>query len=190
MFAFARRKYAEMEYGYPSVVTPGVFKARSIPCSFTSIPMISGRSTPGGSPARNDFITSSLSAIWRTCFGETKLTASICFTPAAASLRRYWIFVSVGMISVRPCQASRGHSMIFTISDKMNSFIVESQQSIVGYKFATPQIRTENSNMERHSERSEESLFSADSAHRGIPRCARNDGAHFWLLATFAIHQS
>src|SRR6266403_188266 len=118
MFAFARRKYAEIEYGYPSVVTPGVFKARSIPCSFTTSPMISGRSTPGGSPARNDFITSSLSAIWRTCFGETKLTASMCLIPAAARRTRYSTFVLVGMISGRPCHASRGHSTSFTISDK------------------------------------------------------------------------
>src|SRR6266436_2735895 len=118
MLAFARRKYAEMEYGYPSVVTPGVFKARSIPCSFTTIPMISGRSTPGGSPARNDFITSSLSAIWRTSFGETKLTASICLKPTAVSFRRYSTFNSVGMTSASPCHASRGHSTIFTISDK------------------------------------------------------------------------
>src|SRR5258706_7312783 len=100
-------------------------RARSIPCSFTTMPIISGGSVPDGSPARNPFMTSSLSAIWRTCFGETKLTASMCFTPAAVSLRRYSTFVSVGIISVRPCQASRGHSMIFTISDKMNSFVVE-----------------------------------------------------------------
>jgi len=34
-----------------------------------------GGSTPAGRPAKNPRITSSLSAIWRTCFGETKLTA-------------------------------------------------------------------------------------------------------------------
>src|SRR5579859_3369638 len=31
MLAFARRKYAEMEYGYPMVVTPGVASARTLP---------------------------------------------------------------------------------------------------------------------------------------------------------------
>src|SRR6266478_257203 len=51
MLAFARRKYAEIEYGYPIVVTPGVASARSSPLSFTTMPIISGRSAPSGREA-------------------------------------------------------------------------------------------------------------------------------------------
>src|SRR6266704_2878094 len=70
MLAFARRKYAEIEYGYPIVVTPGVASARSSPFSFTTIPMISGCSAPAGRPlekkvfrlAMNTFFSSGLPA--------------------------------------------------------------------------------------------------------------------------------
>src|SRR5437763_10339048 len=75
------------------VVTPGVASARSSPFSLTTIPMISCGSfvAPAScrrfccSEANEDqeapslAITSSLSAICLTCFGETKLTASMCW---------------------------------------------------------------------------------------------------------------
>ena len=80
MFALARLKYAEIEYGYPSVVTPRVASARSTPLSFTTMPMISGSAVPAGREALSASITASLSAICRTCCGETKLTASMCGT--------------------------------------------------------------------------------------------------------------
>src|ERR1700736_1875145 len=85
--------------------------ARSAPFSFTTIPMISillgGWSCPK---------TSSLSAICFTCFGETKLTASMCLNPATTNSFRYSAFVSVGMKSGSPCHASLGHSIILTVS--------------------------------------------------------------------------
>src|SRR2546428_8858120 len=54
------------------------------------MPMISGGSVPAGREALSSFITSSLSAICFTCFGETKLTASMCRKPAhrCSELRR------------------------------------------------------------------------------------------------------
>src|SRR5713226_8189560 len=113
MLAFARLKYADIEYGYPMVVTPCVASARSNPFSFTTIPIISGSSALGGREALSFVITFSLSAICFTCFGETKLTASICLNPARTSSFKYSALYSVGMRSGRPCQASRGHSTIF-----------------------------------------------------------------------------
>src|SRR6266849_10950654 len=116
ILALARRKYAEIEYGYPIVVTPGVASARSSPFSFTTMPMISGASTSGGREEFNFAITSSLSAICFTCFGETKLTASMCLNPASTSSFRYSALYSVGICSGNPCHASRGHSISFTFS--------------------------------------------------------------------------
>src|SRR5579863_10491183 len=81
------------------------------------MPMISGGATPGGREARNNFITSSLSAIWLTAFGETKLTASMCLNPAFINAERYSTFVAVGILFSSPCHASRGHSMILAASD-------------------------------------------------------------------------
>src|SRR6266704_3103071 len=119
------------------VVTPGVASARSNPFSFTTIPMISGgsfvapacpeprrascrlRSDPICSLSRealNLDITSSLSAICLTCFGETKLTASMWRNPANTSSFRYSALYSVGICSGSPCHASLGHSMSFTVS--------------------------------------------------------------------------
>src|SRR6266478_4767869 len=111
MLAFARRKYAEIEYGYPIVVTPGVASARSSPFSFTTIPIISGSFTPAGREAFSFAITSSLSAICFTYFGETKLTASMCWNPASTSSFKYSALYSVGICSGNPCHASRGHSI-------------------------------------------------------------------------------
>src|SRR5712692_4142361 len=116
MLAFARRKYAEIEYGYPIVVTPGVASARSNPFSFRTMPMISGGSIPEGREALYFAITSSLSAICFTCFGETKLTASMCLNPASTSSFKYSALYSVGICSGSPCHASRGHSISFTVS--------------------------------------------------------------------------
>src|SRR5258707_6202570 len=104
-----------MEYGYPIVVTP-VASARSSPFSFTTIPIISGRSTPSGRESFSFAMTSSLSAICLTCLGETKLTASICLNPASTNSFRYSALESVGMKSVSPCHASRGHSIRFSVS--------------------------------------------------------------------------
>src|SRR5437879_8629229 len=59
-------------------------------------------------------ITSSLSAICFTCFGETKLIASTCLNPASTSSLRYSALYSVGISSGNPCQASRGHSISVT----------------------------------------------------------------------------
>src|SRR6266478_10235094 len=98
------------------VVTPGVPSARCNPFSFTTIPIISGSSTPEGREAFSFAITSSLSAICFTCLGETKLTASICLNPASTSSFKYSTLYSVGMTSGNPCQASRGHSISFTVS--------------------------------------------------------------------------
>src|ERR1700736_3843195 len=107
------------------VVTPGVASARSSPFSFTTMPMISGRLVgsascrlpfPWGREALSLAITSSLSAICFTCFGETKLTASICLNPASNNSFRYSAFVSVGIKSVSPCQASLGHSISLAVS--------------------------------------------------------------------------
>src|SRR5260370_9925071 len=100
-----------MEYGYPILVTPGVASARSSPFSFTTIPMISTGLPVSEAPSLA--ITSSLSAICLTCFGETKLTASICLNPASINCLRYAAFVSVGIKSASPCQASLGHSTSF-----------------------------------------------------------------------------
>src|SRR4029077_16461202 len=112
----ARGKYAEIEYGYPIVVMPGVASARSSPFSFTTMPIISGCGTPSGREALYLLITSSLSAICFTCFGETKLTASMCLNPASTTSFKYSALNSVGMKSGSPCHASRGHSMSFTVS--------------------------------------------------------------------------
>ena len=46
-----------------------------------------------GREARNICITSSLSAICLTCFGETKLTASMCLKPARTSSFKIFRFV-------------------------------------------------------------------------------------------------
>src|SRR6266436_3103055 len=116
MLAFARRKYAEIEYGYPIVVTPGVASARSNPFSFTTIPIISGSSALGGREAFSFVIIFSLSAICFTCFGETKLTASMCLNPACTNSFKYSALYSVGIMSGNPCHASRGHSISFTFS--------------------------------------------------------------------------
>src|SRR6266852_3079498 len=116
MLAFARRKYAEMEYGYPIVVTHGVASARSNPFSFTTIPIISGSSALGGREAFSFVIIFSLSAICFTCFGETKLTASMCLNPACTNSFKYSALYSVGIMSGNPCHASRGHSSSFTFS--------------------------------------------------------------------------
>src|ERR1700730_18531818 len=98
------------------VLIPGVASARSSPFSFTPMPMISGASVPSGREALTFAITSSLSAICFTCFGETKLTASICLNPASNNSFRYSAFVSVGIKSVSPCQASLGHSISLAVS--------------------------------------------------------------------------
>src|SRR5258706_11828350 len=98
------------------VVTPGVASARSNPFSFTTMPMISGDSTPAGREALKSDITSSLSAICFTCFGETKLTASMCLNPASTSSFKYSALYSVGIMSGNPCHASRGHSISFICS--------------------------------------------------------------------------
>src|SRR5712692_407388 len=127
MLAFARRKYAEIEYGYPIVVTPGVASARSNPFSFRTMPMISGGSIPEGREALYFAITSSLSAICFTCFGETKLTASMCLNPASTSSFKYSALYSVGIRSGNPCQASRGHSINF-VDSVMSSIETESNQ--------------------------------------------------------------
>src|SRR6266436_8737045 len=116
MLAFARRKYAEIEYGYPMVVTPCVASARSNPFSFTTIPIISGSSALGGREAFSFAITSSLSAICFTCLGETKLTPSMCLNPASTSSLKYSALYSVGICSGNPCHASRGQSISFTVS--------------------------------------------------------------------------
>src|SRR4029077_1845680 len=79
-----------------------------------------GDSTPSGKPLERKLfsiaITSSLSAICFTCFGDTKLTASMCLNPASTSSFKYSALYSVGMYSGNPCQASRGHSISFTAS--------------------------------------------------------------------------
>src|ERR1700761_4889121 len=105
------RNVGEIEYGNPNVVTRPVFTARSAPFAFTTIPMISTSS--GGSVNSS---TASESAICGTAFSLTKLAASICRNPAAISVRRYSAFTSAGITLSSPCQASRGHSMIFTCS--------------------------------------------------------------------------
>src|SRR6266699_1723158 len=104
------------------VVTPGVASARSIPFSFTTMPMISGGSVPVGREALSSFITSSLSAICFTCFGETKLTASMCRKPASTSSFKYSALYSVGICSGNPCHASLGHSISFTCSAMKSYF--------------------------------------------------------------------
>src|SRR5260370_789570 len=78
------------------------------------IPIISGGSVPRGREALSFAITSSLSAICFTCFGETKLTASMCLNPARTNSFRYAPLSSVGIKSPNPCHASRGHSTSFT----------------------------------------------------------------------------
>src|SRR5215467_7862217 len=103
------RNVGETEYGNPSVCTASVAIARSAPFWFTTIPMISTSS--GGSSCFN---TSSESAICGTALGETNETASICLNPAPISARRYCTFAVAGIWPLSPCQASRGHSMIFT----------------------------------------------------------------------------
>src|ERR1700730_17054352 len=53
--------------------------------------------------------------------GETNDTASMCLNPAPISARRYWTLTAGGIWPLRPCQASRGHSMIlisFAINQK------------------------------------------------------------------------
>ena len=113
-----------MEYGYPRVVTPGTARARSSPFSFTTMPMISGPSIPEGREPKNASSTASLSAIWRTCCGETKLTASICRNPAATSARKCAALTSVGITCGKPCHASRGHSTILTESAELGFITV------------------------------------------------------------------
>src|SRR4029077_20160340 len=78
--------------------------------------MISGGFVPTGREALNLAITSSLSAICFTCFGETKLTASMSLNPASTASFKYSALNSVGMKSGSPFHASRGHSMSFTVS--------------------------------------------------------------------------
>src|SRR6476646_8110228 len=80
--------------------------ARSAPFWFTTIPMISTSS--GGS---SSFKTASESAICGMALGETNDTASICLNHAPISARRYCTFTAEGIWPLRPCQASRGHSI-------------------------------------------------------------------------------
>src|SRR5882724_5132276 len=75
------------------------------------MPIISGGSMSEGREALSLAITSSESAICLTCFGETKLTASMWRKPATTSSFKYSAFSSVGMKSGKPCHASRGHSI-------------------------------------------------------------------------------
>src|SRR5436309_15672911 len=98
------------------VVIPGVARARSRPCWLTTMPMISGGATLAGREALSLAMTSSESAICFTCFGETKLTASMWRKPASTSSFRYSALYSVGIKSGNPCHASRGHSISFTFS--------------------------------------------------------------------------
>src|SRR5713101_1001743 len=85
--------------------------------------MMSGGSTPAGRPLEKKVfrlaMTSSLSAICFTCFGETKLTASMCLNPARTSSFRYSALYSVGMKSCNPCHASLGHSTSFAVSMRL-----------------------------------------------------------------------
>src|ERR1700758_999433 len=90
--------------------------ARSRPCAFTTIPIISGASPEGVFIALRRSITASLSAICGTCFGETKLTASMWRKPSEISRLRYCTFSSVGITWRNPCQASRGHFTMVTSS--------------------------------------------------------------------------
>src|SRR4029453_6065642 len=83
--------------------------ARSAPFSFTTIPMIS--TSLGSSICSSTF---SLSAICGTALGETKLTASMCLNPASIRARRKRVFSAVGICRLRPCHASRGHSINVT----------------------------------------------------------------------------
>src|SRR5579864_4100451 len=106
------RNVGDTEYGNPSVCTASVAIARSAPFWFTTIPMISTSS--GGSSSLR---TASESAICGMALGETNDTASICLNPAPISARRYCTLTAVGIWPFRPCQASRGHSMIFTSFD-------------------------------------------------------------------------
>src|SRR5215469_389997 len=122
------------------VVTPGVASARSNPLSFTTIPMISGGSEFEGREAHNFAITSSLSAICLTCFGDTKLTASMCLNPARTSSFRYSALYSVGMKSCSPCQASLGHSINFTDS------ICPQFDYFAGWKPDTPNCQNKKQN--------------------------------------------
>src|SRR5579859_5336469 len=70
------------------------------------MPMIS-RSSGGSS----SFNTCSESAICGTALGETNDTASRCLNPAPISARRYCVLVSAEICCLRPCHASRGHSI-------------------------------------------------------------------------------
>src|SRR5208282_635483 len=105
------KKVGEIEYGKPKVRTASVAMARCAPFSLTTMPIISTSS--GGSSA---FRTSSESVICGTAFAETKLTASMCLKPAEISALRYVVFSSAGIWPLRPCQASRGHSISLTES--------------------------------------------------------------------------
>src|SRR5215472_13326813 len=98
-----------MEQGKPRVETACVAMARSAPFSFTTIPMIS--TSLGISICSSTF---SLSANCGMALGETKLTASMCLNPASIRARRYRVFSSVGICRLRPCHASRGHSISVT----------------------------------------------------------------------------
>src|SRR6266576_6113680 len=98
-----------MEQGKPRVETACVAMERSAPFSFTTIPMIS--MSLGTSICSSTF---SLSAICGTALGETKLTASMCLNPTSIRVRKYWVFNSVGISRLRPCHASRGHSISVT----------------------------------------------------------------------------
>src|SRR5882724_8404674 len=80
------------------------------------MPMISGGAMSAGREALNLAITSSLSAICFTYFGETKLTASMCPNPASTSSFKYSALYSEGIMSGNPCHASRGHSTSFICS--------------------------------------------------------------------------
>src|SRR5262249_8153744 len=98
-----------MEQGNPRLETACVAMARSAPFSFTTIPMIS--TSLGISICSSTF---SLSANCGIALGETKLTASMCLNPASIRARRYRVFSSVGICRLRPCHASRGHSISVT----------------------------------------------------------------------------
>src|ERR1700733_13582178 len=87
--------------------------ARSAPLTLTTMPMTSSSSVVSdGRSARAS--TCSESAICGMAFAETKETASRWRKPAVTRARRYSALTSLGMVTGRPCQASRGHSMILT----------------------------------------------------------------------------
>src|SRR6516225_73850 len=98
--------------------------ARSAPFSLTTMPMISTSS--GGSRSLRTFLES---ASCGTAAGETKETASRCLKPAFISDLRYADLMSGGIRPLRPCQASRGHSMSLTDEDMFeNLFTTETRR--------------------------------------------------------------